>query len=52
MGNEESTMVDPSIRPTTLTARTTDALAKYIAEGRARKIVVLVSSKCCFLKRY
>lgn len=42
MGNEESTMVDPSTRPTTLSARNTEALAKYIQEGKARKIVVLV----------
>lgn len=43
MGNEESTMVDPSSKPETLAARTIDALAKYIQEGKARKIVVLVS---------
>ena len=42
MGNEESTMVDPSTRPFTLGARTTDALAQYIKDGKAKKIVVLV----------
>ncbi|KAJ4315005.1 Sir2 histone deacetylase Hst2 [Neodidymelliopsis sp. IMI 364377] len=44
MGNEESTMVDPSTRPETLSARTTDALARYITEGKARKIVVLTGA--------
>jgi NAD-dependent histone deacetylase SIR2 len=42
MGNEESTMVDPSTKPVTLSARTAEALAKYIKEGKARKIIVLV----------
>jgi len=42
MGNEESTMVDPSTRPFTLKQRTTDALAQYIKDGKAKKIVVLV----------
>lgn len=43
MGNEESTLVDPSTRPFTLKQRTTEALAQYIKEGKAKKIVVLVS---------
>jgi NAD-dependent histone deacetylase SIR2 len=43
MGNEESTMVDPSTKPFTLSARTTEALADYIKKGKAKKIVVLVS---------
>lgn len=43
MGNEESTMVDPSTRPFTLSARSTEAIAHYIQEGKAKKIVVLVS---------
>lgn len=43
MGNEESTMVDPSTKPFTLKARTTEALAEYIKQGKAKKIVVLVS---------
>jgi len=42
MGNEESSMVDPSTRPFTLSARSTEALAQYIKEGKAKKIVVLV----------
>jgi NAD-dependent histone deacetylase SIR2 len=42
MGNEESTMVDPSTRPFTLKQRTTEALAQYIKDGKAKKIVVLV----------
>ncbi|KAJ4339275.1 Sir2 histone deacetylase Hst2 [Ascochyta clinopodiicola] len=44
MGNEESSMVDPSTKPRTLGARTTDALAKYIQDGKARKIVVLTGA--------
>ncbi|KAF9701115.1 hypothetical protein EKO04_001151 [Ascochyta lentis] len=44
MGNEESSMVDPSTKPHTLSARTTDALAKYIQDGKARKIVVLTGA--------
>jgi NAD-dependent histone deacetylase SIR2 len=42
MGNEESTMVDPSTQPFTLKQRTTEALAQYIKDGKAKKIVVLV----------
>ncbi|KAF3040385.1 Sir2 histone deacetylase Hst2 [Didymella keratinophila] len=44
MGNEESTMVDPSTRPFTLKQRTTDALAQYIKDGKAKKIVVLTGA--------
>ncbi|KAJ4992959.1 NAD-dependent protein deacetylase hst2-1, partial [Stagonosporopsis vannaccii] len=44
MGNEESTMVDPSTRPFTLSARSTEALAQYIKEGKAKKIVVLTGA--------
>ena len=35
-------MVDPKKRPFTLSARSTDALAQYIKDGKAKKIVVLV----------
>ncbi|KAF3034385.1 Sir2 histone deacetylase Hst2 [Didymella heteroderae] len=44
MGNEESTMVDPSTRPFTLKQRTTEALAQYIKDGKAKKIVVLTGA--------
>lgn len=44
MGNEESTMVDPKKRPFTLSARSTDALAQYIKDGKAKKIVVLTGA--------
>ncbi|KAF2625680.1 NAD-dependent deacetylase sirtuin-2 [Macroventuria anomochaeta] len=44
MGNEESTVVDPSTRPFALSARTTEALAKYIEAGKAKKIVVLTGA--------
>lgn len=36
-------MVDPSTRPFTLKQRTTEALAQYIKDGKAKNIVVLVS---------
>lgn len=42
MGQDESRVVDPDAPPQTLKARTLDALAQYIADGRARKIVVMV----------
>ncbi|KAH6644437.1 DHS-like NAD/FAD-binding domain-containing protein [Boeremia exigua] len=44
MGNEESSMVDPSTRPFTLGARSTEALAQYIEDGKAKKIVVLTGA--------
>ncbi|KAG9205080.1 Sir2 histone deacetylase Hst2 [Epicoccum nigrum] len=44
MGNEESTMVDPNKRPFTLSARSTDALAQHIKDGKAKKIVVLTGA--------
>jgi len=42
MGQEESRVVDPSAPPKTLKARTLEALAQYIKDGRAQKIVVMV----------
>ncbi|KAF2124126.1 NAD-dependent deacetylase sirtuin-2 [Dothidotthia symphoricarpi CBS 119687] len=44
MGNEESTMVGSDSPTQTLEARTLEALAQYITEGRARKIVVMVGA--------
>lgn len=40
MGNEESSPIDESIEPQTLTGRTIEAVAEYIKSGRAQKIVV------------
>lgn len=44
MGNEESTMVDDSTRPSVLEARNIDAVAKYIKQHKVRRIVVMVWS--------
>jgi NAD-dependent histone deacetylase SIR2 len=44
MGQDESRVVDPSVPPTTLRARTLEALAEYIKDGRAQKIVVMVGA--------
>ncbi|EOA84570.1 uncharacterized protein SETTUDRAFT_91061, partial [Exserohilum turcica Et28A] len=44
MGQDESRVVDPDAPPQTLKARTLDALAQYIADGRARKIVVMTGA--------
>ncbi|KAL8805933.1 MAG: hypothetical protein Q9223_003905 [Gallowayella weberi] len=43
MGQEASTPVDESTPPQTLNARTIDAVAAYIKEGRAKQIVLMVS---------
>jgi NAD-dependent histone deacetylase SIR2 len=43
MGQDESRVVDPTAPPQTLEARTLEALAQYIKDGRAQKIVVMVS---------
>lgn len=43
MGQDESRVVDPNAPPQTLSARTVEALAQYIKDGRAQKIVVMVS---------
>lgn len=43
MGQESSTPVDESTPPETLKARSLEAVASYISEGRARKIVLMVS---------
>ncbi|KAI8938887.1 hypothetical protein NX059_004745 [Plenodomus lindquistii] len=44
MGSDESKVVDPDAEPQTLKARTLEALAQYIREGRARKIVVMTGA--------
>ncbi len=49
MGQESSSPVDESVPPQTLQSRTVDGVAKYIKDGRAKRIVVMVSS-CHYLK--
>jgi hypothetical protein len=44
MGQDESRVIDPSAPSRTLKARTVEALAQYIKDGRAQKIVVMVGS--------
>ncbi|KAF1828715.1 NAD-dependent deacetylase sirtuin-2 [Decorospora gaudefroyi] len=44
MGQDESRLVPASASPQTLKARTLEALAQYITEGRAQKIVVLTGA--------
>ena len=43
MGQEQSSPVDDSTPSRTLRERSVDAVAEYIKDGRAKKIVVLVS---------
>lgn len=42
MGNEESSMVDDSTRPSVLEGRSIEAVAKYIKEHNVQRIVVMV----------
>lgn len=44
MGQEESTLVDESVPPETLTERSLSAVAEYIKNGQARRIVVLTGA--------
>ncbi|CCF38761.1 Sir2 family protein [Colletotrichum higginsianum] len=44
MGNEESTMLDDSVQPKTLQARTLDAIADYIKSGQVKKIAVMTGA--------
>ncbi|KAJ6135921.1 SIR2 family histone deacetylase [Penicillium capsulatum] len=44
MGNEESTVVDESTRPSVLEARNIQAVAKYIKQHNAKRIVVMVGA--------
>lgn len=43
MGQDASTPIDESTPPRTLNARTVEAVASYIKDGHAKKIVVMVS---------
>ena len=49
MGQESSTPVDEHTPPESLEARTVEAVAKFIKDGKAKKIVVMVSFQ--FLSR-
>ncbi|RYN77419.1 NAD-dependent protein deacetylase hst2-1 [Alternaria tenuissima] len=44
MGQDESRVVDPTAPPQTLEARTLEALAQYVKDGRAQKIVVMTGA--------
>ena len=44
MGQEASTPIDESVPPESLESRTLEAVAKYIKDGRAKQIVVMVCS--------
>ncbi|KAG9186139.1 NAD-dependent histone deacetylase SIR2 [Alternaria panax] len=44
MGQDESRVADPTAPPRTLEARTLEALAQYIRDGRAQKIVVMTGA--------
>ena len=44
MGQEESTLLDPSVPTRNLTARSLDAVAEYIQSGKAKRIVVLTGA--------
>ncbi|KAM0326188.1 hypothetical protein ACHAQA_006785 [Verticillium albo-atrum] len=44
MGNEESTMADESLTPETLSGRHLKAVADYIKEGKAKRIVVMTGA--------
>ena len=43
MGQEQSSPIDDSRPSRTLRERSVDAVAQYIKDGRAKKIVVMVS---------
>lgn len=44
MGQEESTLLDDSVPPQNLTARTLSAVADYIKSGKVKRIVVLTGA--------
>ena len=43
MGQDASTPVNENTPPETLESRTVDSVAKFIKDGRAKKVVVMVS---------
>lgn len=44
MGQEESTMVDDSVPPATLSERSLAAVAEYIKSGKAKRIVIMAGA--------
>lgn len=44
MGQEESTMVDESVVPVTLTERSLSAVADYIKSGKVKRVVVMAGA--------
>ncbi|OJD36917.1 nad-dependent histone deacetylase sir2 [Diplodia corticola] len=44
MGQDESSVVDESVPPSTLDSRSLDGLAKYIRHGRAKRVVFMVGA--------
>lgn len=46
MGQEESSLVDSSADPITLDRRDISSVAKYIKDGKAQNIVVMVRKSC------
>ena len=43
MGQEQSSLIDDSTPPQTLKERSVESVATYIKQGRAKKVVVMVS---------
>ena len=43
MGQEQSSPIDDRATPFSLENRSVESIAKYVKEGRAKKIVVMVS---------
>lgn len=52
MGNEESRLVDETMRPSVLEARNINAVAKYIKENDVRRIVLMVLKFPTYLQLY
>lgn len=44
MGNDQSGLIDENVRPEKLEERSLSAVAKYIKDGRARRIVVMTGA--------
>ena len=44
MGQEESTMVDDSVPPVTLSERSLAAVAEYIKSGKVKRIVIMAGA--------
>ena len=42
MGQEQSSLIDEDVQPRSLCDRTLESIVKYIKDGRAKKIVVMV----------